>query len=191
MSRLCRECVLGSRCRGKVNGVGPTSAEIMCVGQAPGRYEDRLGVPFVGDAGQFLSNCLDRIGLDSKRVYFTNVVKCFPGRKSTGDAQPPTFAIRACWPYLEEEFATVKPKLILAIGAVSMSTLGISGGIRKNSGKLFTTDYGLVIPVFHPAGLMRRLDDTPKFTTQLLAIETCLGGGPSLPPFKEVLWKVW
>jgi uracil-DNA glycosylase family 4 len=87
--------------------------------------------------------------------------------------------------YLRQEIELVKPKIILAVGAIAMRYFEIKGGIKKNSGKVFQTPFGPVIPVLHPAGLMRRMSDTPQFATQFAAINTFLRGGSPPPPYLD------
>lgn len=179
--RACRDCKLHLKAKCPVPGVGMVTAEVMAVGQAPGWQEDRDNVPWIGQAGQFLTSLLESLGFSAKQVYFTNLVKCYPGRKGRGgDNEPPAYAIEACRKHLEAEIALVKPKVIVAVGAHAMRAFGIKGGINQNSGKTFDTKWGRVIPVLHPAGLMRRPTETPKFATSLNAIATALR--PALVP---------
>lgn len=150
--RACQACLLHKKAKRPVPGVGKVGARVMVVGQAPGWEEDREGVPWIGQAGQFISAVLENVGLPGKQLYMTNLVKCFPGKKRGGDAEPPPFAIQACQTHLKAEIALLKPEVIVAVGAVSMRFLGIKGGINQNSGKVFNTPWGKVIPVLHPAG---------------------------------------
>jgi DNA polymerase-1 len=153
----------------------------MAVGQAPGIEEDKAGLPFVGQSGQFLSAHLDRLDYTTSMVYYTNICKCFPGRRAGGDADPPAYAIEACRPYLLAEIKEIAPQLILAVGAIAMRFFGIKGGIRQNNAKVFDTPYGRVVPILHPAGLMHRPVDTPIFATGLNIITTTLTGPHALP----------
>lgn len=179
----CNNCVLSKRCRGPVPGVGRKSADIMFVGQAPGIQEDKEKLPFIGDAGLFLSNSLEFLGIRSIDCYWTNVVKCFTGRERGGDVKPPPFAIKACTPILLREIAEIRPKLIVAVGEVAMRYFGIKGGVKINNGRVFDTPYGAVLVILHPAGLMRRPEDTPKFVTGLHTIHTHLRGVSTPPPW--------
>ncbi len=181
----CRECPLykkGKACP----GVGTSSATVMIVGQAPGIDESKLGQPFVGQAGQFLSECLASVGIPDSMVWYTNVVKHFPGRDGAGDACPP-YAIEACKHWLEEEYALVQPRLIVAMGAIAMHHLGVKGGIQQNAGFITQTEkWGPVLPSLHPAYLMRPngMRFTPQFLTQLNSINTFLAGGVEVPPYE-------
>jgi len=179
--RACKDCRLYLKGKGGVPGVGLKTADIMAVGQAPGWEENREGVPFVGQAGQFLSAALDAVGIASKRVYFTNVVKHYPGKGRGGDNKPPAFAVEACLHYLKAEIEEVQPRIILAVGAEAMHALGVRGGIKQNHGKAFETEYGTVVPVVHPAYLMRNMKDAPIFTTALNILNTLTDGVYTLP----------
>ena len=182
--RRCRDCALRRRCKGPVPGVGKIGATIMAVGQAPGWEEDAEGLPWIGQAGTFLSNILENLGFSSRDIYFTNLAKCFPGRIKGGDAVPAYYAVQACEKWLLKEIELIQPLLILAIGAPAMKAFGINGGIRKDSGKVYESHYQVpVIPVLHPAGLMRRMTDTPIFTTQLNIINTFLEGFVEPPSY--------
>jgi uracil-DNA glycosylase family 4 len=187
--RECDACLLRKKAKCPIPGVGKLSARVMAVGQAPGWEENREGVPWVGQAGQFLSAVLDSVGLDSSQVYFTNIAKCFPGKKrgGGGDAEPPPFAIQACQVHLKAEIELIKPEVIMAVGAVAMRFFGIKGGVNQNSGRAFDTPWGKVIPVLHPAGLMRVPRNASNLATQVHAINTALRPPLGLPaPLYEV-----
>lgn len=184
--KQCRACPLRRKCKGPVPGVGLIGAPVMVVGQAPGWQEDKEGLPWIGQAGQFLSEILEFLGWSSKDIYFTNLAKCFPGRGKGGDYKPPPYAVEACSTWLAQEIEAVGPHVIIAVGAEAMKAFGIKGGINKNAGKVFESEYGVpVIPVLHPAGLMRRPTDTPNFVTQLRILETFVNGFKEPPPWQS------
>lgn len=184
--RACRACPLHRKCKHPVPGVGIIGAKILICGQAPGWQEDKEGLPWIGQAGQFLSEILEFLGWSSKDIYFTNLAKCFPGRGKTGDYKPPPYAIEACSNWLAQEIDAVAPAVIIAVGAEAMKAFGIKGGINKNAGKVFESEYGVpVIPVLHPAGLMRRPTDTPNFVTSLRILRTFVNGFKEPPPWEE------
>ncbi len=179
----CHTCPLRRKCRGPVPGVGPVSAPIMMVGQAPSWQEDKESLPWIGQAGQFLSEILEFLGWSSKDIYFTNLTKCFPGRGKGGDYKPPPYAVEACLDWLAQEIDAVAPAVIVVVGAEAMKSFGIKGGIQKNAGKVFESEYGVpVIPVLHPTGLMRRPIDTPNFVTSLRILRTFIKGFKEPPP---------
>ena len=180
----CHECALRDRCKRTVVGVGLPGADVMAVGQAPDKQSHDAGVAFIGPSGQFLSAILESLGFHGRRVYYTNVTKCYPGRGRGGDVKPPAFAVHACSHWLRKEYEVIHPKVILAIGDMSMRYFGVKGGIKKNTGKIFyTDDWGPVVPVLHPASLMRNPTDTPMFVTGLNILNTFLDGFAEVPPY--------
>jgi len=188
--RTCRRCTMRRRCRFPVPGSGLAPSDVMVVGQAPGWQEDKEGIPFIEQAGEFLSTCLNRAGLDWTKVYFTNACKCYPGRRRGGDNAPDKDSLEACEVWLRREIELVQPKVLVAIGAISMKHLGVKGGgININNGKVCESSiYDLpVIPLLHPAGLMRpgNSRETPKFVTGINAINTFLSGGITPPAYAE------
>ncbi len=184
--RSCRACPLHRKCKRRTPGVGRGSARVMFVGQAGGWEEDREGIPWVGQAGQWLSALVERMGLKDADLFWTNLVKCYPGRKRMGgDNEPPAYAIEACQKWLIDEIRLVDPELIVAVGAISMRWFGIKGGINQNNGRIFDTKYGRVIPVLHPAGIFRRMSEAPALRTSLHAILTHLNGPAEVPPFVD------
>lgn len=124
--RACRKCPLHQYRRNPVPGEGPLDAEVMIVGEAPGRREDELGRPFVGMAGKLLDSMLVRAGLERGRVYITNVVKCRP----PGNRDPRQEEVEACLPYLARQIRLVRPRVIVAVGRVAGSALYKLAGLK-------------------------------------------------------------
>jgi uracil-DNA glycosylase len=112
----CSECVLRGTCTQVVPGEGPADAEIMFIGEGPGKKEDELGRPFVGAAGKFLDEMLELIKLKREDVYIANVVKCRPPE----NRDPLPEEATACWPWLLEQIKIIQPKLIVTLGRHSM-----------------------------------------------------------------------
>jgi len=108
----CRKCDLHKHRKNPVIGEGPLTADIILIGEAPGRREDETGRPFVGPAGQLLNALLAKAGLRREEVYITNVVKCRP----PGNRDPTKDEINACLPYLITQLEIIKPKLIITLG---------------------------------------------------------------------------
>ena len=160
----------------------------MAVGEAPSWEDNNEGLPWVGQEGLFLSNVLENLGLSSQNVYFTYLAKCFPGSGRGKSYAPPPYAVQACSQWLVREIELIQPMLILAVGAICMKVFGINGGIRKDSGKVYGSKYGVpVIPILHPAGLAKRMADVPIFTTQLHIINTFLDGFKEPPLYTDDL----
>jgi DNA polymerase len=112
----CSGCALRPGCTRVVPGAGSAEAEIMFIGEAPGKKEDELGIPFVGAAGKFLDEMLASINLKREYVYIANVVKCRPPQ----NRDPFPEEVTACWPWLLKQIQIIKPRLIITLGRHSM-----------------------------------------------------------------------
>jgi DNA polymerase len=135
-----------------VFGVGPATAKVILVGEAPGYQEDKQGAPFVGAAGKNLNKLLDGAGLRRDDVYITNVVKARP----PGNRDPTDEEIEACRPFLEGEISAIKPKLVVALGRIAASELsGRPVTMSKEHGSLLDCGYASVnfklFMTYHPA----------------------------------------
>jgi uracil-DNA glycosylase len=116
----CTRCVLHQQGRKQiVFGVGNPQAELMFIGEAPGADEDQQGEPFVGRAGQLLNNMIKAMGLEREQVYIANIIKCRPPNNRT----PERDECETCSPFLMRQVAAIKPKVIVALGAVAAKTL--------------------------------------------------------------------
>src|SRR6185437_3781539 len=116
----CTRCKLHQQGRKQiVFGVGNPKADLMFIGEAPGADEDMKGEPFVGRAGQLLTNMIKAMGLSREEVYIANIIKCRP----PGNRQPERDECETCSPFLMRQIAVVKPKAIVALGAVAARTL--------------------------------------------------------------------
>ena len=135
-------------------GVGRRDAELLVIGEAPGADEDRQGEPFVGRAGQLLNAMLRAIGLARGEVYIANILKCRP--PSNRDPEPKEAA--ACTPYLTQQIALIRPRVILAVGRIAAQWLLQSDApIGRLRGRAFQHDESGVplIVTYHPAYLLR------------------------------------
>ncbi|MDP1884668.1 MAG: uracil-DNA glycosylase [Candidatus Moranbacteria bacterium] len=112
----CTKCTLRSTCSRVVFGEGDPEAEIMFIGEAPGKKEDETGQPFVGAAGKFLNEMLASVKFKREDVYIANVCKCRPPE----NRDPSPEEIAACWPWLLEQIKIIRPKLIATLGRHSM-----------------------------------------------------------------------
>ena len=147
----CRECGLCEKRFQVVKGDGNPKADIMIVGEAPGKVEDRRGIPFVGQSGKMLRHeWLPAVGLDANDCYISNVVKCIP-LDDQSKIRPPTDEEKAvCSIWLDLEIQRVKPKVIIALGGQALDALSSQSGITKMNGKSFEVQ---TIHNFH-AGVM-------------------------------------
>jgi uracil-DNA glycosylase len=138
----CRACELWEPATQTVFGEGPETARIVFVGEQPGDQEDRKGEPFVGPAGRLLDKALGDAGIDRRDAYITNAVKHFyfkPTPKRRLHQTPRPEHLRACRPWLEAEFAVLKPEVVVCLGATAAKAL-ISPSFR------ITKDRGQLIP---------------------------------------------
>ncbi len=149
----CTGCPLHQSRRNVVYGAGPVDAEIMIVGEGPGAEEDRQGVPFVGKAGKLLDKMLAAMGFDRSQVYIGNIVKCRP----PDNRNPEREEMVACFPYLQQQIALVRPQVIIAMGGTAVRGLLGIGGVTRVRGKwkLYRAEIP-VMPTFHPAYLLRQ-----------------------------------
>ena len=156
----CTRCDLCKTRKNAVPGKGNSNADVMFVGEAPGRIEDERGEPFVGAAGKILSKFLGRAGVSRDNVYITNVVKCRP----PGNRVPKTEEREACREYLAEELAAIKPKIVCVLGNTAFGSVLGGSEITKYRGKTARKDGQLYFITVHPAatiynsGLVEVLD---------------------------------
>jgi DNA polymerase len=165
----CRNCPLWKYATQAVPGEGPLSARLMLVGEQPGDQEDLAGRPFVGPAGQLLDRALSAAKIDRSQVYVTNAVKHFKYElrgKRRLHKKPAELEIAACHMWYESEVATVKPDLIVAMGATAVrAVLGRALPILANRGTLLEAPSELpastrVLVTVHPSYLLRVLPET-------------------------------
>src|ERR1700694_1433657 len=163
----CRACHLWKDATQTVFGDGPQDAQVVRVGEQPGDKEDIAGKPFVGPAGQILDRALEEAGIDRKKVYVTNAGKHFkfvPRGKIRLHPKPNTSEIKACRQWYERELASIKPTLVVAMGATAaQSVFGKITPINKNRGRLIDLDDGIkALVTVHPSYLLRLPDGDAK-----------------------------
>ena len=148
MAAVCERCPLAASRTSVVFGEGPSDSELLVVGEAPGENEDRVGRPFVGDAGRSLDGVLANAGLARDAAYVTNVVKCRPPAN-----RPPTAAeVAACAPYLDLQLAIVRPKVVLALGRTAARRVsGEPGTLAGLRGRPISTESGIAVATYHPS----------------------------------------
>ena len=149
----CTRCKLHKLGRKQiVFGVGNPKADLMFVGEGPGADEDAQGEPFVGRAGQLLNNMIKAMGLRREDVYIANVVKCRP----PGNRTPERDECETCSPFLLRQIATIKPKVIVALGAVAAKTLlAINAPMAELRGRWYDFRGTKLAVTYHPAFLLR------------------------------------
>jgi len=170
----CRACGLAGTRTQTVFGVGDENADWMLIGEAPGAEEDRLGDPFVGQAGKLLDNMLAAIDLSrAKNVYIANVLKCRP----PGNRNPEPDEVAKCTPFLLRQIALIKPKLILAMGRFAAQTLlSTDASIASLRGRVHQYAGVPLIVTYHPAYLLRNLPDKAKAWEDLVFARRTMAG---------------
>lgn len=148
----CTLCNLHAGRTRAVPGEGPADAEIMCIGEGPGFYEDQQGRPFVGAAGKFLSELLAQAELKRENVFITNVVKCRPPENR--DPQPDE--LTACRPYLLRQIEAINPKIIVTLGRFSMAIFMPEARISSVHGQARLVQGKIVVPMYHPAAALHQ-----------------------------------
>jgi len=147
LSDNARQCVFSR---------GNPEADLMIIGEAPGRDEDIAGKPFVGRSGQLLDKMLASIGLTENEFYITNVVNWRP----PNNRNPKPEEIKMCRPFLNRHIELMAPKILLIVGGVSLSAMTGITGIMKNRGQWQTINIGNgdipALPIYHPAFLLRQ-----------------------------------
>jgi len=149
----CTRCKLHLQGRKQiVFGVGNPNADLMFIGEAPGADEDMKGEPFVGRAGQLLTNMIKAMGITREDVYIANIIKCRP----PGNRTPERDECETCSPFLMRQIEAVKPKVIVALGAIAAKTLlSVSASMMELRGQWFDFRGTKLAVTYHPAFLLR------------------------------------
>ena len=170
----CTRCKLHGGRTHLVYGVGNPDADLMFVGEAPGRDEDRQGEPFVGRAGQLLTRIIEAIDLRREDVYIANVIKCRP----PGNRNPEPEEIDTCRPYLFAQIDAIGPRVIVALGSFAVKTLldDETIAISKARGQVYACRGAHLIPTFHPAYLLRSPDRKRDVWEDMKRVRSLLRG---------------
>ncbi|MDR4479175.1 MAG: uracil-DNA glycosylase [Nitrospira sp.] len=194
----CQRCPLAKLGRRQVVfGVGNPHASVMFVGEAPGFHEDQKGEPFVGAAGQLLNDLLQSAGLSRADIYIANVIKCRPPNNRDPEPQE----VDTCKPFLLQQIAMIRPKLVCSLGNWATQTLlERKVGITRVRGQAFYLKEFVLFPLLHPAAALHQgsmlqplREDFQKLkefldrhsqapATEERATSTTTGTLPSTPP---------
>ena len=149
----CTRCPLAAGRTQVVFGVGNPEADLMFVGEGPGREEDLQGEPFVGRSGKLLDTLMrQEIGIDRTQCFVANVVMCRP----PGNRDPLPVEIEACRPHLEAKLDHIDPKVVVTLGNFATRLLlGTTEGIRRLRGRAYPFRNGQLVPTYHPAAALR------------------------------------
>jgi len=168
----CTRCKLHKARKNIVFGVGNPKAQLVFVGEGPGRDEDEQGEPFVGRAGKLLTQMIEAMGLRRSDVYICNVVKCRPPENRL----PEKDEIATCSPYLFRQLGVIAPKVICALGSCSAQTmLQTTQGISRFRGEWFDYHGSKLIATYHPAYLLRNPPAKSEVWKDLQKIMAYLG----------------
>ena len=154
---------------------GDPDAKIMIIGEAPGQDEERQGKPFVGRAGKLLTAALETLGWQRSDFYITNIVKYRPADPITGSNRTPTpEEIAKFRPAIEKEIAAVDPALIVVLGKVAMTGMGIEGSMGANRGQIREKLGRKILITYPPAAILRNINWEPQFREDLAKISNLI-----------------
>lgn len=164
--RECKLCVLSETRNEAVPGEGSATAEVMFIGEGPGKDEDEQGRPFVGRAGKLLDELIESIGMRREDVYILNMVKCRP----PGNRNPETSEMSACSGYLDEQLEVVDPVLLVTLGAVPLTRFAPRSRISSVRGQLMEYEGRALLPTYHPAYALRNPNAIPMLRSDFQRI---------------------
>jgi len=174
----CTRCVLAETRTQVVFGVGDPNADLLFIGEGPGRDEDLAGEPFVGRSGKLLDKLVQQeIGLDRSSFYIANVVKCRP----PGNRDPLPAEIESCRPYLEGQLDLIDPTVVVTLGNFATRLLlQTTEGITRLRGRAYPFRRGHLVPTFHPAAALRGgAEVVAGMRADLVRAKRLLAGGPA------------
>ncbi len=175
---VCKQCLLHEERTLTVPGEGDPEADILLIGEGPGKNEDQQGRPFVGAAGKFLEELLASVNLTREQVFIANVVKCRP----PGNRDPLPEEVKTCWSFLERQLQIIQPKVIVTLGRHSLQRFFPGYGITQYHGRALRRDFPPLgkqafFVCYHPAAAL--------YNGSLR--ETLLGDFKKLPKLLEAL----
>lgn len=181
--KACRKCALWETRTNVVFGVGRRDAEVLFVGEGPGENEDKQGIPFVGRAGELLTDMLRMIDLDRNRdVYIANIVKCRPPH----NRDPLNTEQEACMDWLRYQYRLIRPKIVVCLGRIAaMAMIKPDFKITQEHGKWFDKDGVKFMAIYHPAALLRDLSRRPETFVDLKNLQAMIRQVCSNTPLKE------
>jgi len=166
----CTKCDLCKTRTNSVPGKGNFHSDVIFVGEAPGRNEDKKGEPFVGVAGTKLSIALDEAGISRDSVYITNIVKCRPPKNRV----PNTDERNTCQEYLKQEISIIKPKIICILGNTAFNSILGGSEITKFRGKIVRKDNQFYFLTIHPAATIYNQELIDVLKTDIVKLFDCI-----------------
>ena len=178
----CKKCPLHENRTNTVPGEGNAKADLLFIGEGPGKKEDELARPFVGPAGKLLEELLGTINLTREDVFIANVVKCRP----PGNRDPLPEEVEACWPYLQQQVALINPKLIILLGRHSLDRFIPNMKISQARGKPMRREVEnlgryVFYPIYHPAAALHNPNNREPLLEDFRRIPTVLEEVAKLP----------
>ncbi|MBW3627834.1 MAG: uracil-DNA glycosylase [Gemmatimonadetes bacterium] len=171
----CTRCDLYQSRTQVVPGAGNPEADLILVGEAPGAYEDKLGVPFVGASGKLLDAMLTAAGIDRDEVFIANVVRSRP----PGNRAPKPRELRACAGWLAEQIRIIAPRLVVTLGRFALQHFIPAGKITQLQGTAHEVQYGprtlTLLPLLHPSAILRNPDLRGGYEQQFVELGRMMG----------------
>ena len=169
----CKACGLCETRTNIVFGVGNESAEVMFIGEGPGKNEDEQGQPFVGRSGQLLDKMLAHVGLSREHnIYIANIVKCRPPE----NRDPSKEESEACIGFLRNQVHLIRPKIIVCLGRVAATRIiSPTFKVTQEHGQFFERNGMLLMGTFHPAALLRNPNQKPEAMKDFIALKEKIG----------------
>lgn len=168
--KVCKKCRLCETALNAVPGEGNMDAEVVFIGEAPGKDEDVSGRPFVGRAGKMLEAMLKRIDYTRDQVWIGNVIKHRPPQ----NRDPLPDEIAACEPYLTRQLQIIQPILIVTLGRFAMNYFYKDGKITRDHGRLIKLEHYTIYPLYHPAAALRKREFAEVLLKDFMEIPTIL-----------------
>jgi uracil-DNA glycosylase family 4 len=179
---VCTKCELHHSRINAVPGEGPSDADILFIGEGPGFHENEQGRPFVGAAGRFLEELLEKVGMSREQVYITNVVKCRP----PGNRDPRPEEIEICTrDYLDRQIQSIKPKVIVTLGRFSMALYLPNAKISAVHGEPLRVKGRLVVPMYHPAAALHQGSLRPVIESDFSKLPALISEVADVPEYSE------
>lgn len=165
----CQQCPLAKSRTQAVPGVGPNDAQLMFIGEAPGRQEDIQGEPFVGAAGQLLTKLLEQVGIKRQSVFISNVVKCRPPE----NRQPTHIERATCRPFLNRQIQYIQPRVIVLVGRVPTETI-LETTVRMGAmhGRVYHRNGRTFFVMYHPAAGLYNQTLVPTLEEDMQKLKT-------------------
>ena len=177
LSELCKKIAVCPKCKVLVEnrtrvvpGEGTENADLMFIGEAPGFNEDKQGRPFVGPAGAFLDELLASINLKREQVYITNVIKCRP----INNRDPLPSEILNCRPWLDEQIAVIRPRMVVTLGRYAMASFLPGKSISKVHGTAQKQGNVIYYAMYHPAAALHQQSLRQVVEADMLKIPSIL-----------------